>query len=567
MRKLISFPINSIVVLSISVVPWLSAGAGCSNILGLEPGVKGDPDASAGGGGAGGDESSGPNGGTDVGSGGEECNPGEERPCYDGPSVTHGVGTCRGGTKVCDLDGSGFGACEGQVLPAVDTCGPEGAIDGNCNGFFCGETLWGHRYGDGLAQYGRAIAVDAEENVVIVGSFSGTIHFGGDPLVGEGDDDVFIAKLGKGGEHIWSKRFGDGIVQVSQLAKGVAVDGEGNVLVTGAFGGTIDFGAGEPMQSAGSQDLFVVKLSSAGDLIWQGRFGDTYNQRGEAIAADAQGNITVCGSFEGALDFDMDPISSQGGYDTFVVSFDPNGNVRWKKRFGDSAMQYCEGVAVSQGGDVLMTGQFSGSITFQSTLSSPTDPDSYVAKLDKDGNILWGIALSGPQTQRALAVAVGADDSVAVAGYAMSSITVDNKTLPSTGASDVFVLKLSPEGKLLWGDTYGDVSDQKAEAVALDAEGNVFVAGDFGGSIDFGPPLAADGTSDDMFVAKLASASGEHIWSRKLGEADNQYATSVAIGPTGSVYVGGYMNGSMNLGGGLIKTQGSFDVFLGRFEP
>jgi hypothetical protein len=94
----------------------------------------------------------------------------------------------------------------------------------------------------------------------------------------------------------------------------------------------------------------------------------------------------------------------------------------------------------------------------------------------------------------------------------------------------------------------------------------VMVVGYFNGVLDFDGSILISSGGDDMFVAKL-DPGGKHVWSGRFGDELDQYATSVAASPPGNLYVGGHIGGKVNLGGGIIESNGSFDAFLARFEP
>ena len=160
------------------------------------------------------------------------CTPAATQPCYDGPAGTQGMGICKAGTQTCAADGMSWGACTGEVLPQTENCATP--IDENCDGMApaCkGDLGWALRFGDAADQYVTSIAADGAGDVIVTGYFAGTMSFGGSPLVSAGTFDVFVAKLDPSGNHLWSKRFGDA---GGQDGAGVAVDGKGDVLVTGS---------------------------------------------------------------------------------------------------------------------------------------------------------------------------------------------------------------------------------------------------------------------------------------------------------------------------------------------
>src|SRR5690606_34444259 len=115
--------------------------------------------------------------------------------------------------------------------------------------------------------YGARIAVDAAGNAYVTGRFDGAATFGGTVLTGYGAFDAFVVKYDPEGAVLWARHGGsDG----SDQAEGIAVDAAGNAYVTGQFEGTATFGTFS-LTSVGSTDVFVVKYSPAGDVLWARR--------------------------------------------------------------------------------------------------------------------------------------------------------------------------------------------------------------------------------------------------------------------------------------------------------
>src|SRR5262245_54871701 len=130
---------------------------------------------------------------------------------------------------------------------------------------------WSQRFGAARFDGARSVVKDASGNVFITGYFSDTINFGGGDLHTGMFSDIFLAKFNAAGVHQWSRGFGDG--QFNDVGLSVATDASGNVIVTGTFEGTVNFGGGN-LTSAGSDDIFVAKFNAAGVHQWSQRFGD-----------------------------------------------------------------------------------------------------------------------------------------------------------------------------------------------------------------------------------------------------------------------------------------------------
>jgi hypothetical protein len=154
---------------------------------------------------------------------------------------------------------------------------------------------------------------------------------------------------------------------------------------------------------------------------------------------------------------------------------------------------------------------------------------------------------------------------VVVIGQLTGSADFGGGVLTSAGASDVFVVAFAGSGAHLWSKRFGDASEQDAAEVAVDANGNVLVAGAFMGSLAFGGPALVSAGGYDAFLAKLDSA-GNHVWSRQAGGLDAQYGHTVAVDPSANVAFGGYFFQSIDLGGAPLTTQ-SGDGFLALYGP
>lgn len=302
-----------------------------------------------------------------------------------------------------------------------------------------GNHVWSKCFGNSSNQAGAGVAVDPSGNVLLVGTFSGSIDFGGGNLTSAGSTDVFIARLDANGFHSWSKLFGDASAQTGVA---VAVDGDGNVFATGAFSGTVDFGGGG-LTSAGSTDAFLVKLSAEGNYVWSKRFGDASGQTGLALAVDASGGPILAGSFSGSVNFGGGALASAGSTDGFVAKLDSSGSHLWSRALGGTGTDSANGVAVHGAGDVVVAGGFQASADLGGgTLTSAGGTDLFLARYTAGGSWLTNAQAGDAAEQECRAVAVDASGFAIPAGRFQGGIDLGGGTLLSEGGHDAFAAKL-----------------------------------------------------------------------------------------------------------------------------
>jgi hypothetical protein len=441
-------------------------------------------------------------------------------------------------------------------------CGDDGTGPSRNHSSSAGKYLWSVRFGDTNSQNANAVAVDASGNVIVAGSFAGTVDFGGGALTSAGLRDFFVAKFTPDGTYIWSKRFGDASDQWDPC---VAVDASGNVIVAGGFEGSVNFGGGT-LTSAGWDDVFVAKLGSDGAHVWSKRFGDGDIQTADAVAVDASGNVIITGILRGTVNFGGGALTSAGINDVFVAKFTSSGAHVWSKRFGDSNNQFSTAIAASDG-SVIVAGNFQGTINFGGgALTSAGDYDGFIAKFGSDGAHQWSKRFGDASSQYVAGTAADESGNVTITGGFNGTVNFGGGALTSAGSYDIFVAKFMSDGTHLWSKCFGDASYQQGYAVAADASGNVIVTGYLAGTADFGGGALASAGGNDIFIAKFGS-DGAHLWSKRFGDANEQRAETVAADAASNVIVAGGFDGTVDFGGGALTSAGADDIFIAKFKP
>ena len=177
---------------------------------------------------------------------------------------------------------------------------------------------WSKRFGGIGYDACFSLATDAEGSVFTTGNFQGVVSFGGDEFTSNGDDvDAFVAKYDSDGQHLWSHGFGGPSYEYGYH---LDVDDWGNVHIIGSFTQTINAG-GNDLFSAGATDAFVASYGGNGQHIWSQSFGDTGYDAGQSIDADVAGNLLITGYFDGSVDFGGGPLSSVGSPDAYFAKF------------------------------------------------------------------------------------------------------------------------------------------------------------------------------------------------------------------------------------------------------
>jgi hypothetical protein len=420
---------------------------------------------------------------------------------------------------------------------------------------------WAHSAGGSINDYGAAVAVDGSGNAVVAGSFADVATFGTTMLTSSGGFDAFVAKYDAEGTFQWARGVGG---TGGDFGYSVAVDGSGNVVLVGTFTGSAVFGV-TTLTSAGGSDIFVVKYDAGGAVQWVRAAGGTSSDLARGVAIDGFGNVIVTGTFQGSATFGAATFTSAGGRDIFLAEYNAAGTVSWVLSAGGANDDDVAGVAADGSGNVALTGTFQGSATFgATTITSAGGSDAFVARYDAVGNLAWAHSAGGADSESGSGVAIDKSGNVVVTGYFGGTATFGGTTLTSAGAYDVFVARYNAAGALLWARSAGGpVDDDTGNGVAVDGSGNVAVTGSFGGVATFGATTRTSAGAADVFVARY-NAAGTLTWVHRAGGVGDDSGSGVAVDKSGNVIVAGTFEDGAVFGTTTLPNAGGNDVFIAR---
>lgn len=370
-----------------------------------------------------------------------------------------------------------------------------------------GAHVWSRQFGEGSGQRTQDLAVDAGGNLYLTGHTWGPVDFGGGPLAVAGVTDVFVVKLTPDGEHVWSRSFGAPNVD---SGKAIAVDPTGAVIVAAETTGVVDLGGG-PNGVTGVYGIAIIKLDAAGDHVWDRWFGgefldDIYVRD---LAVDADGQAVVVGEWDDAtIDFGAGPTQPDDTYAIYVVRLAADGTTVWQTQSSGttgSTVPYVGGVAFGGAGQIHLGGRMSGPIG----LGGPEvaglleDHDGWIATLSPAGEQTFIDSLAGSpkMLQQVLGLASNPAGEWVIAGNYTQDLELGGSQLMSDPPDDnAYVAKLEADGTLRWIRGLGEAGLQEADRTAIDAAGNVWVAGQFSETLTVGDAEFTTPDSDSFLI-------------------------------------------------------------------
>lgn len=294
----------------------------------------------------------------------------------------------------------------------------------------------------------------------------------------------------------WVKHFG--VDPQYTVGVGIVVDTNKFLISVGNFAGTVDFDGGvnvSNLSSNGFQDIYITKYDTAGNFIWAKQLGGIEGDRVLYIKQDLTGNLIIVGFFQNVVDFDPGVGVSNLtaiGLSQFVLKLDRDGNFIWVKQLETNDLDV---VDIDPENNIILLGSFGGIVDF--------DPGP-------------GVFLA---------------------------------TTPIANSADMFVLKLTNDGNFIWVKQFMSLTTGQTQQSGLesDVEGNIYLTGNFTGSIDFDPNAGITSLTpvgvNDIFIAKLTK-DGHFIWVKQIGSLNEEKPTALEIDNIGNIYASGYFTNS-----------------------
>ncbi len=450
---------------------------------------------------------------------------------------------------------------------------------GTCVAGRCDLAGWSRTFGGPEGDAVFSVAMDELGNVYIAGGFQGAAHFGGagpetsvSAPDGSPSPDAFVASYAADGTYRWVRAFGSPEVDV---AVDVAWDAEaGQLYVTGATSGAIDFGAGVPATEA-----FLVTLDRAGAYRWHRAFAVSRAVFLGAPTVDGRDGPVVAISFSGTQNFGGDDVIATGDADLVVSRYAADGSHRWDYRTRGGASTTAENgrIAFLEDGRVAITGTFTGGGIDLGRGVRPNagGGDIFALVLQPDGGLSWDYWAGGPGNDGATAMAIDRMGRTILVGSFEDTVDFGGGPRTATATSNAFLVRLDPSGVFDAGRTWGSGLTTAID-VATNASDAVFVAGSYSGSVNFGGGLSTAPDAGAGYLVRFDAmlnhrADETFTWpGYRPGDPDSSCPGCAAqiiglvVGPADSTALVGLFDGSIELEGRAGTSAGGQDGFVVR---
>jgi len=274
--------------------------------------------------------------------------------------------------------------------------------------------------------------------------------------------------------------------------------------------------------------LFICTLCGhlSADWEWAHTIGGSDMERCWDIACDSQSNVIIAGEFMGVMLIGNQTYTAAGLTDSFVAKFNPQGQLLWAKTFGSVEEDCVLGVDTDASGNCYLAGYFVDTLVCQGqSRNSHGMWDGYVLKLNPAGELQWLNSYGGTMNDIGHGLAVNSTGQVFVAGWFADSITFeDGASITSAGGSDVYLASWNSEGTFRWAKRAGTEGVEYGYKVACDNSGAAYVTGVAGAGTPFGSYILP---SSGMYVAKYAP-TGDELW---LAPSDGAMVMSISVQP------------------------------------
>ncbi|HPF11784.1 MAG TPA: hypothetical protein PKW08_04405 [Flavobacteriaceae bacterium] len=416
---------------------------------------------------------------------------------------------------------------------------------------FTGELTWLKTYGGSDIDQAVGVVEANDGNYVVLGAtFSTDGELSG--IKTGGDSDYWVLKISKTGNIIWSKVYGD---TSDELATNIHKTSDGGYVLSGySQSNNCDLGS-----NGGFYDYWLLKIDENGNEVWCQNYGYAGNDQAFDVFETHDGGYFAAGYFDvtasgGEGNNDRAPQSTLHGVGEYWgIKMDAQGDYFWTRYFGGVHFDKCYRAIETAEGDFLMVGTSESVPGENSDIeNSHGTYDWWVVKVSSAGDKLWTKTFGGSEIDIAYDIQPTSDGNFFVVGDTRSN---DQDVTQNKGNADVWLIKMSPTGNILWQKTYGGDQFDSAKKILPISDNNYLIIGSCRSAN--GDATANKGQNDAWAI--VVDDQGTLLFEKNIGGANLDFAESAIYTADGSIIVVG--NSESN-DGDITENKGSKDFLI-----
>ncbi|QNF32131.1 T9SS type A sorting domain-containing protein [Adhaeribacter swui] len=386
---------------------------------------------------------------------------------------------------------------------------------------------------------------------------------------GKGGSDYWVVKLKADGTVAWDKLFGgkdgEGLAFAQQTQDG------GYIL-----GGTSDSGisgdkTGERRDTSNyfayKGDYWIVKLNADGEKEWDKTIGGLFIDQLASIKQTQDGGYILGGTSVSGVGGDKtQPAKRLGGDDYWIVKLNADGEKEWDKTIGGQDQDRLDLVQQTRDGNYLVSGYSSSDKGFDKSAPNKGGTDLWLVMLDGKGNKIWDKTYGGNSDEGGLfgkSVLLPTQDGGYLLGSTSTSNVSGDKSQPSRGWADYWVVKLTANGTKVWDTTVGGHETDDLTAIQQNPDGSYILGGVSESNISSEKSEASKG-SYDYWVVKL-NANGKFVADKTIGSKASDFLYALTNTPDNNFILGGTSSGDKS-GDKTQNSKGESDLWLVKLQ-
>jgi hypothetical protein len=324
---------------------------------------------------------------------------------------------------------------------------------------------------------------------------------------------------------VWQKDykiFNSNLLQVHETPKKIYPTADGGYI----FASNSQISPGD----SGDSEYAVFKVDANGNRLWSKTFGTVDKDFLTAFVPTSDGGYILGGYSEGGINRNKTS-ASKGLNDIWLVKINANGTKIWDKSFGGNDQDFLRSIIPTADGGFLLGATSGSGISGDKTETYIGSYDSWILKIDANGNKIWDKTFGGTGYESTRAVAETTDGYII--GTQSSSGIDGNKTSASKGNTDFWIYKVDFNGTKIWDYNYGGSDVDIPQAINKNADGSLIISG-YSNSPISGDKSQKSRGMDDVWILKISS-SGAKVWDKTIGGSNREYVTSATTTSTGNI--------------------------------